>query len=130
VIDERLAIYQLIALHGHLMDMGEFERLDELFAADVVYDLEDFGFGVLHGIDAIREAALELGERNPVAHHVTNVIVGEPGARGIPVRSKGLAVNADGSCGSVVYDDVVERAERGWRITYRKVIPRRTPLQQ
>jgi 3-phenylpropionate/cinnamic acid dioxygenase small subunit len=126
----RLAIHELLALHGHLVDAGEFERLDELFAADVVYDLKDFGLGVLRGVDAIRTASLQLGDRNPVAHHVTNVIIGEADAGGsVPVRSKGLAVNADGSCGSVVYHDLVVRTERGWRITYRKVIPRRVPLQ-
>jgi len=36
--EDRLAISDLIALHGHLFDEGELERIDELFAADVVYD--------------------------------------------------------------------------------------------
>jgi hypothetical protein len=107
----------------------QFDRLEEIFAPAVLYDLEDFGLGVLHGIDAIREAALQLGERNPVAHHVTNVVVGAADRDGVTVRSNGLAVNADGSCGSVVYHDVVAQTELGWRITYRKVIPRRIPLQ-
>jgi SnoaL-like domain len=127
--EDRLAINELIALHGHLMDAGELDRLDELFAADVVYDLTDFGFGALHGIDAIRDAALALGERNPLAHHVTNVAIGDQNEQGVQVRSKGFAVNADGSSGSVVYDDVVRRVGAGWRIHYRKVTPRRKPLQ-
>ena len=29
----------------------------------------------MRGIAAIREGALALGDRNPVAHHVTNVVV-------------------------------------------------------
>lgn len=29
--DDRIAIYELIALHGHLMDAGDFDRLGELF---------------------------------------------------------------------------------------------------
>jgi hypothetical protein len=41
--EDRLAIYELIALHGHLMDAGEFDQLDELFADDFVYDLESWG---------------------------------------------------------------------------------------
>lgn len=126
---DRLAITELIALHGHLMDGGELERMDELFATDVVYDLEDFGYGALRGIDAIRDAALELGERNPLAHHVTNVVIVEVADHGVRVRSKGLAVSADGSVGSVVYDDLVRRVGEGWRIAYRKVTARRTPLQ-
>ena len=43
--DDRVAIYELIALHGHLMDAGEFDRLGELFTNDFVYDVEAFGFG-------------------------------------------------------------------------------------
>jgi SnoaL-like domain len=128
LLEDRIAIAELVALHGHLMDSGELDRMDELFSADVVYDLEDFGFGALHGIDAIRAAALELGDRNPLAHHVTNVVIGDVEDDGVRVRSKGLAVNADGSSGSVVYDDVVQRDGGGWRIAYRKVKPRRVPL--
>src|SRR4051812_81005 len=127
--EDRAVIGELIALHGHLMDSGELDRMDELFSADVVYDLEDFGFGALHGIDAIRDAALGLGERNPLAHHVTNVVIGDVEDDGVRVRSKGLAVNADGSAGSVVYDDLVQRDGSGWRIVYRRVKPRRTPLE-
>jgi hypothetical protein len=37
-------------------------------------------------------------------------------------------ISADGTVGSVVYEDVVRREPAGWRIAYRKVIPRRTPL--
>ena len=125
---DRLAIGDLIALHGHVMDEGRLDRLHELFADDVVYDLEDFGFGALRGIQAIRDAALSLGDRNPLAHHVTNVVVGESDDTGVRVRSKGLAVSADGSTGSVVYEDVVRREGDGWRISYRKVKARRTPL--
>ncbi|WP_329010123.1 nuclear transport factor 2 family protein [Micromonospora rifamycinica] len=35
-VEDRLAIHELVALHGHLMDSGEFGRMDELFCADVV----------------------------------------------------------------------------------------------
>src|SRR3954453_21005710 len=128
-LEDRLAIAELIALHGHLMDSGELDRMDELFSADVVYDLEDFGFGTLHGIDAIRDAALGLGERNPLAHHVTNVVIGDVEDDGVRVRSKGLAVNADGSAGSVVYDDLVQRDGSGWGVLLPRGETRRTPPQ-
>jgi hypothetical protein len=75
--DDRVAINDLIAMHGHLMDAGAFERLDELFSAAVVYDLADFGLGSLRGVAAIRDAATALGDRNPVGHHVTNVVLTE-----------------------------------------------------
>lgn len=46
----------------------------------------------------------------------------------VGARSKGIGVNADGTCGSVTYEDTVVRGERGRRIAHRKVIARRTPL--
>ena len=36
---DRLQIHELLALHGHLADEGRFDRLDELFTADAVYDM-------------------------------------------------------------------------------------------
>ena len=38
-LEDRLAVSELIALHGHLVDDGELDRSDEVFTADVVYDL-------------------------------------------------------------------------------------------
>lgn len=129
-LEDRLAIHELIALHGHLVDEGGLDRLDELFSADVVYDLEAFGYGRLIGVAAIRNAALALGDRNPVGHHVTNVVIEELLPDRAVVRSKGFGVTTAGVVGSVVYEDVVTREQHGWRISYRRVIPRRTPLSR
>ncbi|MEU7572873.1 nuclear transport factor 2 family protein [Micromonospora sp. NPDC049240] len=128
-VADLLAIHELLALHGHLVDAGELDRMSELFTADVVYDVTSFGFGELHGPEAIRSAALALGDRNPVGHHVTNVHVTEDADGTVRAVSKGIGIHADGSVGSVVYEDVVRREGAGWRIAHRKVIPRRTPLR-
>lgn len=127
-LEDRLAITELIALHGHLVDDGELERAHEVFTPDLVYDLSDFGQGEIVGLAAWREAALTLGAANPVAHHVTNVVVEEVAGDRVRVRSKGLGIKADGSCGSVTYEDVVVRAEAGWRICRRRLVARRVPL--
>ncbi|HEY1298599.1 MAG TPA: nuclear transport factor 2 family protein [Chloroflexota bacterium] len=128
--DDRLAIYELIALHGHLMDAGEFDRLDELFTDDFVYDLEHLGYGQLRGVNAFVEAATALGDDNPLGHHVTNsLVVAEEDDGSVRVRSKGIGIRADGSSGSVVYEDFVRRSNGGWRIARRSVIPRRRALQ-
>ena len=59
--DDRLAIYELIALHGHLMDSGAFDRLHQLFTHDFVYDVQALGFGLLKGTEALTEASRTLG---------------------------------------------------------------------
>jgi hypothetical protein len=80
--DDRVAIYELIALHGHLVDAGELNRLGELFTDDFVYDVAALGFGSLEGADALTEASRALGDANPLAHHVTNaLVVGDEGDR-------------------------------------------------
>ncbi|MET7482173.1 nuclear transport factor 2 family protein [Streptomyces sp. NPDC005538] len=127
-LEDRLAIQELIALHGHLVDEGELDRVAEVFTPDVEYDLSDFGQGTVTGLTAFVDAALALGAGNPVAHHVTNVVIEEPVEGRVRVRSKGLGVKADGSCGSVTYIDTVVRVGAGWRISQRKLVARRVPL--
>ena len=126
--DDRVAVHELIALHGHLVDTGQLERLPEVFTHDVVYDLTPMSGPTLHGVQAVSEAAQRLGGRNPVAHLVTNTVVTVEGKR-ILARSKFLGVQRDGTVGSGVYNDELRRTPEGWRISQRSVSLRREPLQ-
>ncbi|MFH8473464.1 nuclear transport factor 2 family protein [Streptomyces sp. NPDC018000] len=125
--EDRMAITELISLHGHLIDEGELDRLDELFTADVVYDASDLGHGTMNGLEAFRDTARTMGEHGPVSHLVTNVILTEVGDDQVRARSKGIGIKADGTSGSVTYEDVIVRGEKGWRINRRKVAARRRP---
>jgi 3-phenylpropionate/cinnamic acid dioxygenase small subunit len=127
-LEDRLTITELIALHGHLVDEGELDRAAEVFTPDVEYDLTDFGQGTLTGLTQLTDASLALGAANPVAHHVTNVVVEELADGQVRVRSKGLGIRTDGSCGSVTYVDTVVRVGAGWRIARRRLEARRVPL--
>jgi hypothetical protein len=126
--EDRVAIAELISMHGHLCDSGELDRLDEVFTADVVYDITDFGQDPLEGVAAIAAAGRALGELNPVGHHVTNIVLAELANGQAHARSKGIGINADGTCGSVTYEDTIVRGDQEWRISHRKVLARRTPL--
>ena len=126
--EDRAAITEVIARHGHLCDSGELDRLDEVFTADVAYDLTDFGQRVLRGPRALAAAGRALGELNPVGHHVTNVVLAEAAGGAVQARSKGIGINADGTCASVTYEDTVVRGDQGWRISQRKILRRRVPL--
>lgn len=126
--EDRCAIGETISLHGHLFDEGDLDRLDELFTADVVYDLTDVGMKPLHGIDEIRRATLELGAANPVAHHVTNIIITSVDGDCVKTRCKAIVVKTDGSCGSATYVDTLRRQDGRWRLSHRTVLARRTPL--
>jgi 3-phenylpropionate/cinnamic acid dioxygenase small subunit len=125
---DRFAISELIAMHGHLTDDGELDRYDEVFTDDVVYDLTDSGLGELRGLPAIRDAARVLGDANPVGHHVTNTVIEEVRDGVVSARSKGIGVMAEGTTGSLTYEDLIERRHDEWRISRRKVVLRRRPL--
>jgi hypothetical protein len=69
-----------------------------------------------------------MGDQNPVGHHATNVLITFAEGETAHVRSKGIGIRADGTSGSVLYEDVVRRSADGWRIVSRKITARRTPL--
>lgn len=126
--EDRTAVTDLISMHGHLVDSGRFDRMDELFTADATYDLTDLGRPPLRGLAAAREAALALGDRNPLGHHVTNIVLTELADGRIRALSKGISITTTGTCGTVTYDDTVTRTPDGWRITHRTVLAHRSPL--
>lgn len=129
-VEDRLLIHELISLHGHLCDSGSLDRFGEVFSDDVAYDVEDLGFGILYGLNGLREAALTLGDANPVAHHVTNIVVTAYKDEAVQAISKGLGIGTDGAVSSVVYLDEIRRLPQGWRIVRRKLLARLRPLHQ
>jgi len=48
----------------------------------------------------------------------------------VRARSKGIGVYADGTAGSVTYEDEIVRTDDGWRIDARTVAPMRARHQQ
>jgi hypothetical protein len=119
-----------VSLHGHLADDRRPDELHRLLTADACYDVTAYGLGVVEGLDALTVLFAERPGAQPVGHHVTNVIVtaDDHDDDRAGVRSKGLSVMADGTAGTVVYDDVVVRTEAGWRIARRTVIPAQPDL--
>lgn len=127
--EDRLHIYELISLHGHLVDDGRLEELNQVFAEDATFDLTAFGMGVHHGLETVRDASLALGDKNPVGHHVTNIIITMIEDDGtVHARSKGIGIYASGTADSAVYTDVIKRRGDVWRIVSRKISVRRKPL--
>lgn len=84
---------------------------------------------MLAGLSAAREAAISLGEANPLAHHVTNIVVEEAPDGTVRALSKYLGVMTDGSVGSGTYEDTIIKDGAAWKITHRVVRPRKVPLQ-
>ncbi|GGU94655.1 hypothetical protein GCM10010495_00030 [Kitasatospora herbaricolor] len=118
-IDE---IRRLFALFSHVFDNGEVDALDQVFAADGVVELARTG-SVFQGLDAIRKFNLSLGEHSPDHHTVDTVLsVDEDGT--VRGRSRYLAILPDGTLHNGDYFDVLVHTEAGWRIAYRRSVPR------
>ena|SRR5215469_12232723 len=126
--EDREAIGETLALHGHIFDGGHLDRLGEIFTPEVVYDLSDVGAGTFQGIEAIRRGALKLGAGNPIAHHVTNIVISSREDDLATAQSKGLMIMADGTFASVMHLDTLRRHNGGWRISHRVILAQRTPL--
>jgi 3-phenylpropionate/cinnamic acid dioxygenase small subunit len=125
--EDRFAIHEVIALHGHIADDHDWDRWGELYTDDVVMDLADFGHGTLRGVRELR--ALSIAQRDdpgqPLGHHVTNTVLVARDGDHVRARSKGLAVMRDGTSGTVVYEDTLRREPGGWRICHRKILGRK-----
>jgi hypothetical protein len=123
---DMLAIQQLLALYGHVIDERWWSRMDEVFTDDVRYAAPDFDMPTVQGLDNLRRLWTSPDARHPLAHHATNIVI-TPGedTSTAHVLSKGIGVGYRGRVGSVVYRDVVRRTAGGWRLAERTVALRR-----
>jgi hypothetical protein len=126
--EDRWAIGETLSKVGLMFDAGELDRLEEAFTPDAVYDLTDAGLGVLTGVEAMRHGARQLGAGNPVAHHLTNVVITGEGDDEVSVQSKGLLLMTDGTLTSITQHDIVRRHDGGWRISRHTVKGQRSPM--
>ena len=116
---DRLAIHELLALYGHLIDDREFLRLQEIFTKDAEFDLSLYGGMNYSGLEAII-TMMQESEEHPLAHHTSNIVISTDG-EAVSVKSKGIGVGYKGRVGSVIYRDVLINTEKGWRIQQRSV---------
>ncbi len=119
-LEDRIAIGDLLSLYGHVLDLGQWDRIGELFTRDAVFDAGTSTLPPMRGIDEILERLPPLEDPYPnQSHHATNVVIEEKSAARAIVRSKFLVLRLDGILSVGEYLDEVVRAEDGWRIRRR-----------
>ena len=124
-VADRLAIHELLALYGHVIDERRWDDMHLVFTDDVVYDPSDFGHEITRSLADLRALWTSDPTMHPLAHHTTNVIVSEDADGTVRAVSKAIGVGYKGRVGSAVYRDVVVRTEAGWRLAYRRAEARR-----
>ena len=117
-----LAIGQVQARYGYLMDDLDWDAIGEVFTEDCVFDASAFGLEPAIGYAGVR--AMHEGADHPLAHHATNVLVQEIDGDVAVVRSKALGTYAKGRAFSGEYRDTMARTPGGWRIRRRTIVLR------
>jgi hypothetical protein len=126
-LEDRIAIHELAARYGNVIDEGDWEGLARVFSADATFDI--VGFGAIDkrtvGLAAI-QAMLASSATHPVSHHVTNVEVHSDDDR-VHLFFKVIGPGPKGRVGSAEYRDIVRRESDGWRIVTHVAALRREP---
>jgi 3-phenylpropionate/cinnamic acid dioxygenase small subunit len=117
-----VAIHDLLSHYGYVVDDAAWDRLDEVFAPDGVFDISVIGKGTPTGLDELRRCYAELD--HPLAHHTTNAVVEQNGPHRARVRCRYLVVYPDGRTGTGEYRDEVVLRPEGWRLQRRTVVRR------
>ena len=123
---DRLELHELPGRYGDAIDDRAWDRLDDIFTADGVFDLTDLGGPRCEGLAAIKQF-MDTEADHPRTHTMTNIYVDEsPG--GVQLRFRIIALLGGGKVGTASYYDDVVKTAAGWRVTNRVVTLRRRPL--
>lgn len=115
--EDVLGIQHTLADYGHVVDEHEWDRAQEVFAPDFVFDMSEYGLPNLNGIADI---VANFKGRNMYTHHTTNITVTEDADGTVRAHSKFMGFPNAGGVVSGDYFDVMVRTEAGWRIQVRR----------
>jgi catechol 2,3-dioxygenase-like lactoylglutathione lyase family enzyme len=121
--DTFVAVAALLHLYHQLVDSKVWADFDLLFPNDG--EFVTLSGDVLLGPSEIARHISTVGKgaiRSPLAHHSTNLVLGDVQDDSARAVSKYFAVMSDGSLVSGVYFDILARTPSGWRIKRRQAI--------
>lgn len=117
---DRNEILNLLNGVAYILDAREYDRLGEVFAADMHF--ENPGRLKADGLSAVTESFRTI--KDPaLSFHITNVIITPNDDGTARAMSKALTMRSDKSFAPAQYTDVVKKTPAGWRIASRTVKP-------
>jgi hypothetical protein len=125
---DRLELHELPGRYGDAIDDRDWDRLDDIFTADAVFDLTDLGGPRCVGLAAIKQFMDEF-DAHPKTHLMMNIYANET-VNGAELRFRIIALFSGGKVGTGSYYDDVIRTTEGWRVRNRVVTRRRRPLSR
>lgn len=122
-------IQNVLNFYPHLIDVpANYHRVDEVFTEDGVFDAGSYGH--YKGIAELtqywahsKQRAEALVRSNLLSHNVVNIHIYEDEDGTVRCMSRALGVSKDGVATCMVYDDVMRKTDKGWRIAYRRLSP-------
>ena len=123
---DRLELHELPGRYGDAIDDRDWDRLDDIFTTDGVFDLTDLGAPRCEGLAAIKQF-MDTEAVHPRTHLMTNIYVDET-PTGVQLRFRIVALLGEGKVGTASYYDDVVKTPAGWRVTNRVITRRRRPL--
>ncbi len=124
---DRLELHELPGRYGDAIDDRAWDRLDDIFTDDAVFDLTDLGAPRCEGLAAIKQF-MDTEAEHPRTHLMTNIYVDET-PDGVQLRFRIIALLGGGKVGTASYYDDVIKTSGGWRVTKRVITRRRRPLR-
>ncbi len=122
---DRLELHELPGRYGDAIDDRAWDRLDDIFTSDGVFDLTDLGGPRCEGLAAIKEF-MDVHAEHPRTHLMTNIYVDETSTP-VQLRFRIIALLGGGKVGTASYYDEVVRTPAGWRVSHRIITRRRRP---
>jgi 3-phenylpropionate/cinnamic acid dioxygenase small subunit len=123
---DRLELHELPGRYGDAIDDRDWDRLDQIFTDDAVFDLTDLGSLRLEGLPEIKRY-MDEDANHPRTHMMTNIYVDET-PEGVTLRFRIVALLPERRVGTASYYDDVVKTPAGWRVKHRVITLRRRPL--
>lgn len=118
--DTERAVERVLNSVAYILDAGEYDRLSEVFHADVVFS--NPGRLEAEGVDSVIAAFKAIA--NPArSHSNTNLVVTIVDDTTATSICKAHTVRADGEVAPAEYRDTVRLTDAGWRIAERRIRP-------
>jgi len=126
-------IQNVLNFYPYLVDVpANYGRVGDVFTDDAVFDAG--ALGRYEGIEAMTEywsyspvRAVALEKTKTLAHNVVNIVITEDENGVVRCLSRCLGVSTDGVASVMVYNDVMRKTDRGWRIAERRLSPMNPP---
>lgn len=112
---DHIEIREVLADYGHIVDDHDWDRAEDVFMPDVVFESNN-GEMVLNGISDI---VATFRGRNMYAHVTTNTTLRQNSDGTVSAHSKFLGFPNEGPPVTGDYRDQLVRTAAGWRLAHR-----------